>query len=907
MEPLETAIAIRAYSERPGRKPVGAKPPSADVETSRWTLVFDCETAIDATQRLRFGFYQVRDGGELYEEGLFYDASATTRAEQALVRRYAESRDLRLLTVEVFRSDVFLKYGYTRGGTIVGFNLPFDLSRIAIDHGSARFHMRGGFSFVLTNNRDDPRVRVKHLNGHAALIDFSKPGEEETPRGMRKRGLRSVTNRGHFVDLKTLARALLSRPFSLGSLAEYLDTPTQKLATDEHGTITTTYLDYGRADVQATWECFCALTQRYAEHGLERSSDRLLSEASIGKGYFQKIGVKPLLACDPDFPRSHFGEILCGYYGGRAEIRNRREIHEVIYCDFKSMYPTVNSLMGLWEFVIAETVNIEETTKATRAVLELLSIDDLQQPRTWRNLCTLVLVKPDHDVFPVRTDYDGETYTIGLNYLTTNKPLWFTLADCIVSKLITGRCPEIVKAQTYRPGPRQKDLQAVEILGRPDFRIDPLKDDLFTRLIDLRDDAKEKRDEIEKAIKIIANSSSYGIFIEVNRNDGEKSELLHVYGPHGGLSEVRSKSMEEPGRYFHPILGVLITGAARLMLGIAERKAADLGLDWAFCDTDSFAFVRPKGIPRKQFRGRVQGIVDWFEPLNPYRKPGSILKIEGLNFGISSKKMEPLYCFAISAKRYALFNLDAQEKPVLRKASAHGLGHLIDPYGEVDASPGLPKPRVPLHEIGVKRWHHDLWIKIIQAALDGHPDQVALDWHPALSRPAAIRYTASSPALLAWMKRWNTGKLYDEQIRAFGFLLAFMPRIGLFAKPQIVTGEAARRGRPRKTSKLKPIAPYNSDPQRALRSVFDRVTGESIDPEQLKSYAEVLSQYHLSPEAKFSNGRYLDRGRTGRRHVVATDLVLIGKEANQVGQSGESDAVVSPVRALVELASAGSV
>ena len=112
---------------------------------------------------------------------------------------------------------------------------------------------------------------------------------------------------------------------------------------------------------------------------------------------------------------------------------------------------------------------------------------------------------------------------------------------------------------------------------------------------------------------------------------------------------------------------------------------------------------------------------------------------------------EPLYCFPISAKRYALFNVDADRQPILRKASAHGLGHLIDPYGESDAPADLPAPKAPLSDIGVKRWQHDLWLKIIQAALNGAPDQVELDWHPALSNPAASRYTASSPQLLSWL------------------------------------------------------------------------------------------------------------------------------------------------------------
>ena len=35
---------------------------------------------------------------------------------------------------------------------------------------------------------------------------------------------------------------------------------------------------------------------------------------------------------------------------------------------------------------------------------------------------------------------------------------------------------------------------------------------------------------------------------------------------------------------------------------------------------------------------------------------------------------------------------------------------------------------------------------------------------------------------------------------------------------------------------------------------------------------------------------------TQRRHVVATQLVLIGKEANQMGESGEVDPLVGPLQ-----------
>jgi hypothetical protein len=609
-------------------------------EPSEWTLVFDCETTVDAAQRLRFGFYQVRRGMVLEEEGVFFDEAALILGEETLLREYCRTQ-LNLITAAEFRTAVFLKYGYVRRAMVVGFNLPFDISRIAVGHGAARREMRGGFSFDLTGNPTDPRVRVKHLSPRAALVDFGVPGEQETPRAWRKRGQQVRAYRGHFVDIKTLAFAVLSRRFSLHTLAAELGTPTQKHEANEHGVaVTEAYVDYARADVQVTWECYIALKQRYEEHELAKSADRMLSEASIGKAYLQQMGIKPLLGCDPSFPRERLAEILCAYYGGRAEVRLRRVVREVLYCDFKSMYPTVNSLMCLGEFVIASGMTVEETTLETQALLEAITPADLQKRATWKNPRTLVRLEPSGDILPVRAKYDSDTYTIGLNRLTTSEPLWYTLLDCIVSKFLTGRCPRIEKALTYRPGPPQEGLASTKILGREDFNIDPCKVDFFKRLVDLRDKAKAKKDAAEKTLKTIANSTSYGIFIEVNRDDAPKAEPLSVFGPNGEHLRIATKAIEDPGRYFNPLLGVLITGAARLMLGIAEKLTLDLGLDWAFCDTDSLALVRPEDLSQQEFHSRAQVVVDWFERLNPYTKPGSILKVEDLNRGIGSDKLE---------------------------------------------------------------------------------------------------------------------------------------------------------------------------------------------------------------------------------------------------------------------------
>jgi hypothetical protein len=101
---------------------------------------------------------------------------------------------------------------------------------------------------------------------------------------------------------------------------------------------------------------------------------------------------------------------------------------------------------------------------------------------------------------------------------------------------------------------------------------------------------------------------------------------------------------------------------------------------------------------------------DWFTPLNPYKAKGPLFKIEDANCRLgtnnSDGQFEALYCYCISSKRYALFNLGKSGEIFIRKASAHGLGHLRAPYGPDDAPNSIPAPAVSLSEIGVERWHY---------------------------------------------------------------------------------------------------------------------------------------------------------------------------------------------------------
>lgn len=895
------AISVRAFVPCPKGGPDTEKrshSSRAQRRSSEWTLTLDTETTVDAGQNLRFGAYQLRRGEELDETGIFYDPAILTKTEQALLVRFGEKRGMKLYTREEFIEEVFFKQAYSFRASIVGFNLPFDLSRLAIRYGSARGKiMKGGFTFCLSLNRWWPHIQIKHISARNALIQFTKPPRHPTTRSEKRKKFDRPPRRGAFVDVKTIAAALLSQSFSLQSLSQFLNIPHKKQTSEEHGgRLTEEYLAYCVTDVQATWECFRALSGKFENHRLNDTRlSQILSEASLGKAYLKEIGIRPFQEVQPEFPDAMTGIILSTYYGGRSEVRIRRVRTQVLYCDFLSMYPTVCTLMGLWKFVIAKGVAWKHSTVKTREFVDSVSLKDLQNPSKWARLRTLVKVKPDADIFPVRARYDGKAQTIGLNFLSSETPLWYTLADVITSKLLIGRSPEILEAITFEPLEPQDELRAVAIAGNERYKIDPVREDFFKRLIELRAETKSEMNESQGfkkealrseqlALKILANATSYGIFVEVNVSDLDRREQRTCFGPGGVGFSVGTDKNEEPGRYFHPLLATWVTGAARLMLAITETLIEQSGLDWAFCDTDSMAIAKPSEMDGATFYSKAAAICAWFEPLNPYEQKGSLLKIEDANYPLgtnpSEAKFEPLYCYCISSKRYALFNLSDEGKPIIRKASAHGLGHLMAPYAEDDARGSIPPPGLPLSEIGVARWQYDFWYQILCADLAGHPDQVDLSYHPTLSNPAASRYGASTPELLRWFKPHNNGRPYIDQVKPFNFMVCFQGR-PVLALDEADAVSIRKKGPKPKPRPIKPVAPFSKDIAETSKHAFDRETGKPVPAEALKTYREALARYHLRPESKFLNGDYLDRGRTERRHIQATTAVHTGKEANK--------------------------
>jgi hypothetical protein len=894
-------IFLRAYVPTgPAPKRRGGFPRPSD-----WVLVFDTETWPEGGQAMRIGTYQLRKQGRLRDKGIFYDPDQVSDDELAVLQYEAARHACRLMTVSEFRETVFFR-AYDVDATIVGFNLPFDIARLAIAHAAARTITRrdgskdrsmvGGFTFRLSNVKGRPNIRVRHRSSRSAFISFTQTwsnpvyvtgddGEEE-----------SVRKPGFFLDLRTLAAALTSKSFSLARLAKHLGVASKGEFTDFGRVIDPEYVEYAVQDTEVTWQCYEALMAQYQRHQLPTPATKIFSEAGLGKAYLNAMNIRPWRTVQPDFPPEIIGAIMSSYFGGRSEVRWRREIVQTLYCDFASMYPTVCTLMDLWRFVISDGMTHEDWTAGAQAFLDEVDLAALQKPETWRSLRVLVQVKPDADILPVRARYsDGPTgdpsTTIGLNYLTSERPLWMTLADCVASKLLTGKAPEVVRAIRFGPKDVQEDLAPINVAGDEAYAIDPARDNFYKRVIDLRREVKaslkrakaggapkvelDRLDAEQLALKILANATSYGIFIELNVEDADQTDPDTAYGADGPFQTQPGK-IETPGSHFHPFLATQITGAARLMLAITERLLIDEGLDWVFCDTDSMAFARPEGMAEAEFQARVKRVCEWFTPLNPYEGGGSILEFEDQNLDPVTGEPRALLAYAISAKRYALFNWGEDGQPIIRKASAHGLGHLSAPYGKPDAKVEEDEDA----ETGVKLWQEDFWRELVLDAARGDDDgDSEFVWRPELQAPAASRYAATTTTVLGWFSVLNRGLPYDRQIRPFNFMLWFPSK-----KPHERAVDEDLPFDPRQR-RPKPVAAYVKDLTKIGR-IWDRETCEDVDPGWIRTYAEVLRTYPVHSESKFLDGVHTQRGKTRRRHIKANLVWNIGKEGDRFEEDG---------------------
>lgn len=923
-------VAIRAYpvsSER-RRKGPGRSLPRPDA-----MLVWDTETRIDVTQRLTFGCYRFVEQGECLREALFC-ADDLTPAERKTLFGYVARHAADVSPNGVARLDVlsrsdflkrFFQLAYKGRVLIVAFNLPFDVSRLAYDVTDARRNFVGGFSIRLWSYRDEakgeqrdrfrPDVVIKHLDSKRALIRFTGRKradiEDQIPED-------SVTGepddryrfRGHFLDLRTLAFALTNSGHSLETACRAFDVAHPKRPTTHHGTISPAYVTYNRFDVLATSELAVKLLEEYDRHPIQLPVTQAFSPASIGKAYLRAMGIPPILQRQADFPAAFLGHAQSAFFGGRTSARIRKVAVPVVYTDFLSMYPTVNTLMGLWRFVIARKIHV--LNHCTGDVMELLqevqhNPESCFDQETWPRLAAFVRVAPDGDVLPMRAKFsaDRNDWQVGVNHLygaaAPNDSLWFALPDVVASVLLTGRIPKVVDA--FRLDARGRLDTLVETKLRGMVSVDPAREDFFKAVIEERKGLDKRhhlsvaeKERLEGALKVLANSTSYGIFAEMQRHESNRARVVSCQSIDETPFTCRTPHPDVPGEYCFPPLASLITSAARLMLALLEQRVTALGGTYAMEDTDSMAVVATRsgglvecpGGPHRFADGRdaakalswadVRSISDAFRALNPYNPAvisSSVLEIEKDNFDPITERQRQLWCVAISAKRYVLFLKDSRGEPLLLRDdvnngedrwSEHGLGHLVNPT-DPDSDD--------------RAWISHVWLNIARRTLGVPTREFGFERLPAIGRVAV-----TSPLLLRPFAALNEGKHYNQQIKPFNFLST--SHVRSFGHPDGVRPE-----------RFQLISPYEPNPRRWLKTKWiDRYSGNTFrittrghhggpGVARVQTYGDVIEAYEFHPEAKFADARGEPCGKQTlgllrRRHVRIGELTNIGKESNSL-------------------------
>lgn len=932
--PDPVIAGVRAYmqpdSSGNGTPPAGRR--KAPEGFPELVLLLDTETTTDPTQRLRFGSYRLcqwqadaEDAWALVclEEGLFYADDLPTRAPRDFnqLRDYVlrESADvpgspgarLALYSRAEFVDRILWKAGMVGRALVVGFNLPFDLSRLAVGWSDARGRGRRqrfvkGFSFVIwvtqdpktgtwTPNTVRPRLRIKHHDSHSAEIQCTSSNAPELQRG---RGRQRRSYQGQFLDLKTFAFALTGTKHSLQSLAVALHTRHQKSAGAHDGPLTPDYITYNRQDVRVTQECLQALRAEFERHPIAVEPWQLRSPASLIKGYLRAMGITPPAARTPTLPESVYGIAMAAYYGGRSEMHIARVPVPVVYTDVTSMYPTVQALGAFREWLTAESFVWEECTAQAQAALDGVTLNTSLKKDSWPRLRFFGCVRPDDDILPLRAQYHphNDGYGIAVTRVSANRALWYSGFDLAASALLTGKAPRLEEAFILRPIGRITPLRSVTI--RNQVKINPSRGDVFQTLVEMRHHVKgdlrlsqSERDTLSGVLKTLANSGSYGIFAEINPQDLAEDKTMTV-AVHGAEESFQAKSHkpEEPGEFCFPPLAASITAAARFLLAIIEQLTREKGGTYALCDTDSMAVVASETggfwpCPGGNHRGPqgttgilalswrdVQAIAVRLESLNPYGEAihGTLLKIEDENF--KDGRQIQLYAFGLSAKRYCLFHKGIKGAIEIVKASEHGLGHLLNPTDPEDQEKGLS---------GAARWIEDVWRNLVAQALGGQ-----MTPPPAwFVRPAVARHRYSSPALLRPQQRAAGAMAYCNQVKPFNFgLTCYVAFNGAPAGTDVATCHL--------------VGPYERDPRKwetqpwtdtASGVVCGITTGQPTSDRiaRVKSVADIVAAYAAHAEAKSAgpNGKSADASAIGvlsRRHVTPAYCYHLGKETNQL-------------------------
>src|SRR5579872_3423414 len=713
------ALAVPVSKKQKKKAEASANDEEGNTHEPTWPdhfLAFDTESRITVDQSLTFGVWKrgklVGEKYEVIEEGIFY-ADDPPATELNVLRTYVETAipdvpsfppRFPLYSRSQFMKKVFWPALKRDGSMVVGFNLGYDLTRIARGWTEGN---KGEWSLIMEQYADGnenvnyPHILVTPIDSKKAIIKLVRPCKKKLKNTVPAREWKYAGERIHFIDCRTMLWALYNKSHSLKSACDNNRGPfkwknlPQKDDHDPSGKVTAEEIEHCRQDVRCTVALLNACKQEFDKHSdLDLKPWNAYSPASVAKAYLKAMGiVRPELKFKT--PNRKLGPWIQSYYGGRSECRIRHEVVPVVPVDFTSEYPSCCANLGLFELLTAESIEFVDDTENIKQLVASITHEKCFEREIWRNLNFVARVMPDGDILPIRTVYDGVTQNIGNNYLHSNpnrpQPIYVAGPDLVAAVIQQpGKIPNIQQAfRIICSSQKQAGMQAVRLRGK--VLIDPNDPsvDLFTKIIEERKRNKDDAD-LYYWLKILANSI-YGFFVELIAEHFKQPKEVTVFSGDETFRDA-ANVIERRGKWLAPYLATLITSAGRLLLAMLEVEVTREGCTYQYSDTDSLAIVASKeggtlNIPGAKGKriltsDEVDRITKKFRLLNPYdadvveellnltddnyvcqcshelknqHDDAGACEVRGCRCKAKKKVRRQLWGLGIAAKRYALF------------------------------------------------------------------------------------------------------------------------------------------------------------------------------------------------------------------------------------------------------------
>lgn len=762
-----TATAVRGWAL--DKRPRPDRPPST-TDTRRAlrrfgveeVLVFDTETRVGIDQRLLVLSWVLLVDGDVTEEGIAYPDDLTADEKRRL-RSWAKSRGFtdsetatrKLWTVDRWLNDRLWKYSYRRQATVAGFNLSFDLSRLAL-HTSLirRSFYRGGWTLQFWGYPAEPGSRRtwNEKPHEGALRIRQAPGRHTffgwtTPRSVRQ-GDRGDARwdedgrpwQGRFVELTQAAYAFgAPKNATLAGACAAFGVDFAKDQGVTYGRLDSRLLDYARADADATARLYLAVAAERERHGITADLARLYSPATVAGHYLGAMGITPPMARG-DLSPELLGASMGASYGGRMEAPLIGVGVPVVALDLTAAYANIGALCDLWRFWTAERCVAADVAAELGDFLAAHGLADrCFDPATWKRWAmTLVELVPDGDRLPHRVRDGSGEWELSHGPLHSDAPMWWSAFDVIASTVLTGRVPRVLRAIRLEPEGAAGDLSPVTLPSGRTF--DPVTGDLFAALFGERLTADGTR---RTWAKLTANALAHGLASRFDEPaPGTRPRPVTVYAgserfPHATVVA------ERPGPWCWPPMAATVTAGGRLLLALAERVVTGAGGVLVQCHTDSVKIVatpngglvpcpggterlspdRPAGGPSRADK-RAGGPKVQPEPTDAVRALSwpqvealreRFVPLAALVPGTSPWKVEhgtlttPTMALVLSSVSYALYRADGEGRVTeIVSATEHGhLGLHLAPQLGFPAEPGPS---------GVANWQEDAWANRIELA-----------------------------------------------------------------------------------------------------------------------------------------------------------------------------------------------